>query len=162
MRTESVMSIRKWSPLNEMDTIMRDMDRIWSEIFPVRMSPGRTPETAIEKKESKVAAPALDMIDSRDKILVKVEMPGVKKSDIVITIDDDTLNIKAEVETKKEDKNEDYLYMERNYSSFARSISLPTKIEEGKISASLKDGILEITLPKAEEVKPKKIKVEVK
>ncbi len=146
-----------------MDTIMRDMDRIWSEFFPTQMCINRTKKPFIEKKKaSKVVAPALDMIDFGDKIVLDVEMPGIKKSAIVITIDDNKLKIQASVDKKKEQADARYLHMERNVSFFARSVSLPTKIDEAHISASLKDGILEITLPKAEEVKPKKIKVEVK
>ena len=145
-----------------MDTIMRDMDRIWSEFFPTQMCFERPKKPQIEKKESRVLAPALDMIDLGDKIVLNVEMPGIKKSAVVITIDNNKLKIQASVDKKKELIDARFLHMERNYSFFARSIILPAKIDESKISASLKDGILEITLPKAEDAKPKKIKVEVK
>ena len=73
------MSIKKWSPLNEMDTIMRDMDRILSEIFPIQRRYGTTAPPDIEVKDIRVASPALDMIDRKDSILVRVEMPGIKK-----------------------------------------------------------------------------------
>lgn len=156
------MSIQIRSTLNDMDTIMKDMDRIWSEIFPIQRSFVRIKKPYIERTVAGVIAPALDMIDLKDKILVKVEMPGVKKKDVVITIDEGKLKIKASIDNKKEAADEYYYNMERNYSGFSRSISLPTIIDEEKISASLKDGILEITLPKAEEVIPRKIEVEVK
>ena len=156
------MSIQIRSTLNDMDTIMKDMDMLWSQIFPVQRSFVRTKKPYIERMETSVIAPALDMIDLKDKILVKVEMPGVKKKDVVITIDDNRLKIKASIDSKKDDVDEYYYHMERNYSGLSRSISLPTMIDEEKISASLKDGILEVTLPKAEEVIPRKIKVEVK
>ena len=154
------MSIEKWNPLKEMESIRRDMDRIWNEIFP---RPGRSlmdaPWRRLSSKEG-VAIPVLDLIDNGETIVVKVEMPGVEKENVEITMEDDTLHVKGTISKGEEHKSEDFYHSERSYKSFERSIAIPIKIEVKDITASLKEGILSITLPKAEEVKPKKIKVD--
>jgi HSP20 family protein len=155
------MSIEKWNPLREMDAIRRDMDRIWSELFPSpRRAVAAAPWRRLSSEEGVAIAP-LDLIDAGDSVLVRVEMPGVTKDALEISVADDTLTIKGEVKEEKEYKTEEYYHSERSYKAFARSVGLPTKIDEKRITAQLKNGVLEIRLPKAEEVKPKKIKVEV-
>ncbi len=98
----------------------------------------------------------------RDKVIVKAELPGVKKEDIDISIAGGVLTIKGEREVEEEVKDEDYYCCERFRGTFYRAIQLPTDVETEKIEANYADGILEITLPKVPEVKPKKIEVKVK
>jgi HSP20 family protein len=107
------------------------------------------------------AIPALDVIDRADEILVRCEMPGVEKKNIDVSVHEDTLTVKGEVEKDKEYKDEDYYHSERTCRSYARSIHIPEKVKADEIEASLKDGILNVHIPKAEELKPRKIKVEV-
>ncbi len=156
------MSIEKWNPLKEMEAMRSDMDKIWGELFPTaRRAAAGSPKRVLSGEDG-AAVPPLDIIDAGDDILVRVEMPGVSKKKIEITVDDNTLTIKGEITKETKHKSENYYHSERTYSSFARSISLPANIIEKKITAGLADGILEIRLPKTDEEKPKKIKVEVK
>ncbi len=153
------MYITKCNPLKEFGEIGRDMDSLFSEIFPMESIFSPTIKSARERT-GEVVAPALDMIDKGDSILVRVDMPGVKKDDISITIEKNTLKFQAEKKHKDEYAKEDYFYMERSRAKLARSVALPVKIDPDKITASLKEGTLEITLGKVQEAKPRKIKVE--
>jgi HSP20 family protein len=106
--------------------------------------------------------PSVDVIDKGDKLVVKAELPGMKEEDIDISVVGDTLRIKGEKETDTEVEEADYFRSECTYGSFYRSIPLPSTVDASKIEANLDDGVLEITLPKSAEVKPKKIAVSAK
>ena len=105
--------------------------------------------------------PALDIIDQKDSILVKADLPGLKKEQIDISIHEGVLTIQGEKKEESETKEKGYLRTERFYGSFQRSVVLPSTVDEAKVKASYKDGVLELTLPKKEEAKPKSIKVDV-
>jgi HSP20 family protein len=103
-------------------------------------------------------SPALDLYESGDHLVAVVELPGMRKEDIDISLHDGTLTISGE--RKRESTNgEKTQRTERYVGTFRRSISLPTRVDAGKVSATYQDGILKVTLPKAEEAKPKQIKV---
>lgn len=106
--------------------------------------------------------PAVDIVDEKDQIKVKAELPGMKKEDVEITVDHETLMIKGEKKTEKEMKEKDYIRSERYYGSFIRTFTLPAVVDSTKVNASYKDGILEIVLPKKEGAKPKLTKVDIK
>ena len=116
-------------------------------------------ETA--EKGVSLLTPAIDVVDTPESIQVKVELPGVKKEDVEITFKDDVLTIKGEKKEEKEEKSENRYYVERSYGTFSRSITLPSSIKSDKVNASFKDGVLEVTLPKAEEEKVKKVEIKV-
>lgn len=107
-------------------------------------------------------APAIEVFDKEDKYVVKAELPGMKEEDIDVSVVGDTLTIKGERKAETEVKEEDYYCCERSYGSFFRSIALPPNVDTKKIEASFEDGVLEVSLPKAPEVKPKKIAVSAK
>ncbi len=104
--------------------------------------------------------PALDLYQTSDDIMAVVELPGMRKEEIEISLHDGTLTISGErkEDAANEDKN---ARTERILGKFRRSISLPTRVDANKVNASYKDGILTVTLPKADEVKPKQIQVNV-
>ena len=104
--------------------------------------------------------PALDLYQNNDNVIAVVELPGMRKEDIEISLHDGTLTISGErkMETQEGDKAE---RSERYVGKFRRSITLPTRVDANKVSATYKDGILTVTLPKAEEAKPKQIQVNV-
>ena len=107
-------------------------------------------------------APAIEMFEKEDKFVVKAELPGMKEGDVDVSVADDTLTIKGERKTESKVKEEDYYCCERSYGSFSRSVALPSTVDAKKIEASYEDGVLEVSLPKAPEVKPKKISVSAK
>jgi HSP20 family protein len=104
--------------------------------------------------------PALDLYQNNDNVIAVVELPGMRKEDIEISLHDGMLTISGErkMETEEGDKAE---RSERYVGKFRRSITLPTRVDANKVSATYKDGILTVTLPKAEEAKPKQIRVNV-
>jgi len=144
-----------WRPFRELE----EMERRFEDIFARPFLPTvwrRAP--ALEMGW----APAIEVFEKEDKFVVKAELPGMKEENMDISVVDDTLTIKGEKKTESEVKEEDYYCCERSYGSFSRSIALPSNVDAKKIEASYEDGVLEVSLPKAPEVKPKKIAVSAK
>ncbi len=94
--------------------------------------------------------------------MVKATLPGLKPDDVTIDISGDMLTIKGETKAEQEVKKEDYMYQERRYGAFSRSVILPSGLRTEKCEATMEDGVLTLTIPKAEQVKPKAIKVKAK
>ena len=144
----------RWSPFDMMEEMERRFEDIFGREFPAvwRGIP----------LEERGWAPAIDVFEKGDKFVVKAELPGMKEDDIDISVVGDTLRIKGEKKTETEVKEEDYYRSERSYGSFFRSIALPPTVDANKIQADYEDGVLEVTLPKRAEVKPKKVAVTAK
>jgi HSP20 family protein len=106
-------------------------------------------------------SPAVDIREDKDAYLVEVELPGLTKDDVKITMENNILTIQGEKENEKEEKRGDYHRSERVYGSFQRSFTLPSSVKNDKIEAQYTNGILTVTLPKVEEAKPKAIEVKV-
>ena len=104
-------------------------------------------------------SPALDLYQSNDNVIAVVELPGMRKEDIEISLHDGTLTISGERKRENSSDGDKAERTERYIGRFRRSIALPTRVDAGKVSATYRDGILTVTLPKAEEVKPKQIQV---
>lgn len=107
-------------------------------------------------------SPACDIYETDNEIVVKAELPEVKKEDVHVSIENNLLTIRGERKLSEETKRENYHRLERCYGEFTRSFRLPSFTDTGKINAEFKDGMLRVTLPKREEVKPKQIEVTVK
>jgi len=103
--------------------------------------------------------PALDIAEKDDSVVVKVELPGLKAENIELSVDRNMLTVSGEKKDQTEENGENYYHVERRYGKFQRTISLPGEVNKDKIEANFRDGVLTITLPKAEEAKPKKIPV---
>jgi HSP20 family protein len=115
-----------------------------------------------EEEASQGIAPRLDVVERDNEFVVKAEMPGMKKDDIEVSLENGVLTITAETKSETEEKEGDrVIRQERRYGQYLRSLRLGKEIDEKKVKANYKDGILELVLPKAEEVKPKKIAVNV-
>jgi HSP20 family protein len=104
-------------------------------------------------------SPALDLYQSNDNVIAVVELPGMRKEDIEISLHDGTVTISGERKRENSSDGDKAERTERYIGRFRRSIALPTRVDAGKVSATYRDGILTVTLPKAEEVKPKQIQV---
>jgi HSP20 family protein len=135
-------------------TLRQAMDRLFDDSF---VRPSRSLENF-----GQAVAPALDVYQTPSEIVVKATMPGVKPEDVNIDITGDTLTIKGERKAEQEIKREDYLYQERRYGALSRSVVLPAGLKSDKTEATMEDGVLTLIVPKAEEVKPKAIKVRAK
>lgn len=106
-------------------------------------------------------APALDAFEDKDKYVVSVELPGIKKEDIHVTVHDGVLTISGERKSEKDVKEGTVHRTERYYGKFSRSVSLPSVVQADKVAAAYKDGVLSVEIPKAEEAKPKQIEVKI-
>jgi HSP20 family protein len=104
-------------------------------------------------------SPVIDMYDNKDEIVVKAEIPGMKKEDVHVSITEDSISIKGEMKKEEEVKEDDYYYSERSFGSFSRTLNLPSKIKSNKVDAKFENGLLEIHMPKAEESKPKEVEI---
>jgi HSP20 family protein len=154
------MSLVRWNPARELATWPSDLFGIQREMN--RMFDGFFRGTGDEDYAISSWTPAVDIAEHDDEYLVKVELPGVNKDEVKLTLENNILTIRGEKNQEKETKKENYHRVERNYGSFQRSFTLPAAVKADKIDASYKDGILTVSLPKAEEAKPKQIEVKVK
>ncbi len=153
------MAIQRWRPWDE----FMDMERRMNELIRHPSLALRQPLTWWRVPTEEMAwMPALEIYEKEDKFTVRAELPGMKKEDIDISVLGDTLTIKGERKAESEVKDEDYHRCELCYGKFSRAVTLPSAVKAEKVEASYEDGILEITLPKAAEAKPKKIAVKAK
>jgi len=109
--------------------------------------------------EERVLVPAFDISETEKEYMITGEIPGIDVKDLDITLLDGILTIKGEKKQEKEDKDENYHRIERNYGSFQRNFRIPEKVKTDKLNATYKDGVLKLTLPKAEASEAKKIEV---
>jgi len=142
-----------FAPFEDVDNLRDEMNRVLGSFF------GRNRMEPIE--EGIAWYPPVDLEDFDDKYLVKAELPGMKQSDIKVTINDNTLFLSGEKKTEHKEKNADYYRYERCSGKFQRVFNLPSQVKADKIKAQYKDGVLEIEIPKAEESKPKEIEIKV-
>jgi len=148
------MAVVKWDPLRDLLSIQDRMNRLFEQT----LSRSRTEEGI----SASTWAPAVDIYETPETIVMKADLPGLTREDVEIEIRDDTLTIRGERRFAKDVQQENYLRIERAYGTFQRSFTLPTSVRQEQIRASFRDGVLELLLPKAEEAKPKKIAIEVR
>lgn len=148
------MALIRWDPFREISTLQERMNRLFSDV--ARRSP-----VAEEEMIQGAWIPPVDIFETGDSIVIKAELPGISKEDITLEVKENTLSIKGEKKFEKDVKEESYHRVERSYGAFQRAFALPSTVQQDKVKAKFRDGILEVTLPKAEETKPKQIKVDV-
>ncbi len=142
--------LTRWDPFQEMINLRRTVDRLFDNVSPDH-----------EYSQTAMWGLAVDMVENKDDFVLKASIPGINPDDLDISYADDTLTIKGEIKEDKESKEDQYHLRERRYGSFMRSIVLPTKIKGDAIEASYQNGVVTLRLPKAEEVKPKRIAIKV-
>ncbi len=140
-----------WEPFRELVTMRDDVDRLFDTFF------GRQPQTMDEFWQ-----PAIDIEENNGNLMVRAEIPGMNKDDIKVSVKEDLLKISGERKQENETKEKTFHRIERSYGKFERIIRLPSEVDADKVKASYKDGVLNITLPKPESMKPKRIDVEIK
>lgn len=148
------MAIVKWDPFRDIMTLRERMDNLFEDSISRMRGTG-------ENMSYSTWSPAVDIYETSDNLVIKAEIPGADKDDISVEIKDSALYLKGERKLEKDVKEENYHRMERSYGSFHRTFSLPTTVDQDKIKANFKNGVLEITIPKEEKAKPKPITVDV-
>jgi HSP20 family protein len=129
----------------------------WREIEEWFSEPFFRTVSRLERPSEKLWAPSVEMVEKKDNYLVTAELPGINKEEVKITLKDDILTIQGERKTEHEEKEANYYFCERSYGAFHRSIEMPSAVDEKKIKAEFKDGLLKIILPKT-EAPPEKTK----
>ena len=141
----------RWDPVREMTTMRDSIDRIFEDFF------SRSPVNTEGYGEIDI-----NMAQTDDAVIIKASIPGVKPEDINISITGETLTIRGETKEDQEFKDTDYHIREMRYGSFTRSVLLPSLVIADKSNAEFENGVLKLTLPKAEQVKPKTITIKAK
>lgn len=149
------MTMMRWEPFSDMMSLRNAIDRLFEDSF---VRPSRFwPELGAGELTLD-----LDVYQTDKDVIVKASIPGVKPEEVDISITGDVLTIKGEHKEEKEVKEKDYLRKERRYGTFSRSLQIPVPVKDDKAEAEFENGTLTLHLPKAEEVKPKQIKVKAK
>ena len=156
------MSLVRWTPARDLSafpsdvlSMRKEFNRLFDSFFQGDLADTTSAFTS-------AWIPAVDIAERENEFVVRMELPGVKKEDVKITMQEGILTVRGEKKQEKESKGSDFHRVERAYGSFQRSFTLPTAVKSGDIDASFSDGVLNISLPKAEEAKPKQIDVRVK
>ena len=151
-------NLTRWEPVREMMTLREAMDRLFDDAF----------TRPISLRDGGWSSPAVDMYQTDDEVVVKAAIPGFKADEVQINVTGDILTLRGETKHEEEKtsspqrKDKAWHIREHRWGSFERSIALPTEVMADKAAADFENGILTITLPKAEEVKPKTISVKAK
>ena len=144
-------STERWEPFRNLTDIQSEVNRLF--------------DTFVGRPNGSAAAgrwlPAVDMHETKDDLVLTVEVPGVREKDIAVSITGDLLSIKGERRWEDQAKDQKFLYVERAYGQFERLVQLPMAVQADKVKATYRDGVLQITLPKAEELKPREIKIDI-
>ncbi len=147
------MQLVPWKPFGELSPFRNEMDRFWDKFFGER--PFARPST-------EEWLPSVDISETKDKLLINAELPGLDAKDVNVSISGDLLIIKGEKKTKEEEKDEHHHCVERYSGSFQRVFQLPSSVKADMIDATFDKGVLKVTLPKVEEAKKKEIEIKVK
>ncbi len=139
--------LMRYSPFKEIEMLEREINRMFNDFF--------------RGFESGYEYPLIDIVDTKDELVIYAELPGVNKDDVKVKIHNNILTISGERKEPELPEKANCLVREREFGKFMRSVRLPYPVEVSKVSAEYKDGILKIILPKKEEVKPKEIQINV-
>jgi HSP20 family protein len=144
--------LTRWEPFREFSSLER-MNRLFRDSY--------SRASQDESLTTSTFAPAVDVYEDEHQVTLKIEVPGIDEKDIDVQVENNTLTVHGERKIEKEEKEENYRRVERQYGSFSRTFTLPLTVETEKVSATYDKGVLKIALPKKAEAKPKQIKVNV-
>jgi len=145
------MAVIRWDPFRDLNVLQDRMNRLFDDA-------GRGWRHD-EPASTTTWSPSVDIYETEGDIVVKAELPGIDRKDITLNLEKNVLTIRGERKFEKEAKDDNYHRIERSYGAFSRSFSIPATVNEEKISADYKDGVLTISLPKKEQAKPKQIQI---
>ena len=145
------MAIIRWDPFRDIVTMREKMNRMFEDVFA-----GKAEDKEIAPSSW---SPAVDIYETENEIILTAEIPGLDEKDIEIKIEDNTLTLRGERKFSKETKEENYHRLERAYGTFFRAFTLPNSVEADSIQAEHENGVLRITMPKKQELKPRTVKI---
>ena len=153
-RWRPFVSMERWDPFRNMTDIQGEVNRLFDSFL------GRSTASA-NGPAVRTWAPVLDMRETKDDLVLSFDLPGVSEKDVSLSITGDLLTVRGERTFNRDAKDESVHHVERIYGQFERSVQLPMPVQPEKVKATYRDGVLEVKLPKAEEVRPKAIKIEI-
>lgn len=145
------MAIIRWDPFRDMVTLREKMNRMFEDVFS-----GRTEDRELQ---AGTWAPSVDIFETENELVLTAEIPGIDEKDVEIKVEDNTLSIKGERKFEKETKEENFHRIERSYGSFYRAFTLPSSVDPERIQAEQENGVLKISMPKRQELKPRTVKI---
>lgn len=151
------MALMRWDPFRELEDMNERLNRVFG-----RANLARSSEAA--SKDALVGfdwAPTVDISESAEEFQIKAELPEVKKEDVKISIEDGVLRISGERKQEKEEQGKKWHRVERTYGSFMRTFTLPSNVDDSKVRADYKDGVLTLRLPKSAQAKPKSVDIKI-
>jgi HSP20 family protein len=141
------MAIVRWEPMRELTSLQSEMNRLFNAFF--------------ENGESRTRhwTPAMDLVEADGQLVLKADLPGLTEDDVQIEVSDNVLTVSGERKSEHVDRKEGFYRMERAFGSFSRSLTLPEGVDSDRIEASFDNGVLEVKIPKPEEVRPKRVSI---
>jgi HSP20 family protein len=147
------MALIRWEPVTELNTIQNEMNRLFNTFFDQPGSSGGSQQSA-----SRRWIPPMDLVETTDHYLVRADLPGVREEDVTVQMEDNVLTIAGQ-RTVEHEQKEGYYRLERAFGSFSRSLTLPDGVNPDQVSAHFNRGVLEITIPKPEQKKPRQVQI---
>jgi HSP20 family protein len=146
------MALARWTPMGNLQSFQDEMNRMFNQFF--RGGTGEEAGWGV-----RTWTPPVDIYETDDALILKAELPGVSKDDVSVEVHQNTLTLRGQRKHEAEVKEENYHRVERAYGTFQRSFVLPTMVDQDKVQATFKDGVLELHLPKSEAAKPKRVAI---
>ncbi len=153
------MSIIRWNPARELLNMEREFNKLFNS-FGKRLSIGEL--DSLDEYENAIWMPLADIKEDKNNYFVMLDLPGISKDEVKVAYNNGQLSVSGERKQEKETMDSKFQRVERVFGRYYRSFTLPQKVKEDKIEAEFKDGQLKITVPKAEEAKPKELEIKIK
>jgi HSP20 family protein len=144
------MTIVRWEPLRELGSLQNEMNRLFNTVFDTPQPAGSTLRRWM---------PAMDLVETDEHFVLRADLPGMGEDDIKIEFEDGTLTVSGERKSEQERKGEGYYRAERAFGAFSRSLTLPQGVDPEAVTASFDRGVLEVSIPKPEQRKPRRIEI---
>jgi HSP20 family protein len=145
------MAIVRWEPSRGLSPLQTDLNRLFNSFF----------DTPTNGSAARRWVPAVDLVETDDHYVLKADLPGLSEDDVNVEVEDNVLTVSGERKSENEDKREGYVRVERSYGAFRRSLRLPKGVNPEAVNATFDKGVLEVSIPKPEEAKPRKVAIQV-
>jgi HSP20 family protein len=146
------MTIVRWEPLRELNSLQSEMNRLFNTVFDAPSSGATGPVL-------RRWVPAMDLVEAGDHFVLRADLPGMSEEDVSIEFEDGTLSVSGERKAEHEERDEGFHRVERSFGAFSRSLTLPKGVDADAVTASFDRGVLEIRIPKPEQKKPRRISI---
>jgi HSP20 family protein len=148
------MALVRWEPVRELNSLQSEMNRLFNTFFD-------SPTTAGNGGGARRWIPSMDLVETETHYVLRADLPGLGEEDVSIELDDNVLTVSGERKSEHDEKNEGFHRVERSFGTFRRSLTLPDGVDAEAIAATFDKGVLEVTIPKPEERKPRRVAIKV-